>query len=789
MRIRTTLVLLSLLIALRLEAGIPPRVVSGERWAVIAISPERESAAARRLPDVLVSRYGYDPSRVVLLAGRAATAEAIKESIAHLTKLERAPESVLIVIDAPLSALHSGGIVVAGSEPSQPWTLLQSFELARLVQQIPIPTVLTIAPACEESGLQYVDQGGYFVRTLLNYCLRVLDPPINMASVSATLANVLDELGSKGVVSTAQDLLSAMKVNPVLYARLASYATSDEFRFRPTSSVVSPHLVAIRNTAASPEARSEAIEKVVNAVLTEPKSSRSGLEQFEAAALAFVAIARDAAQPPPLREKAVWAIGQINYLPAVSDFDMIYQASAPELRKAILRAGAALKPPAVEKLIRRGVADVDPSIRTTALRLLTELKDLSGADAAAALLSDPNPEVVVAAIQSLALLRPQFTDVEKPTLIALLKHPAPAVRKEAVGVVVSLAETNALRDAFANERDDAVRAAIAYGLGRVPIQAADRKAASAALRNVATSTELSSVVREAAVWALGEQSLSDAERALIDILRSRNDAPNVRQAAAEALGKLGSQSANQALIRALQPTETAEVRVAAATALGKIGSPAATEALAMTLKDADPYVRAAAEEALKALDTTADSVTRLLNSPEPLLRADGARKLAAMNTPAAGARLLDLFTDPDPTVRDAALEGLSGMSSMVPRTDVEQRLAAAEPHVRYAAAVLLGRWRQPESAPALISRANDPHPPVRAAVLDALQHIGSPATEAIFVAAARDRDAGVRLVAAKGLAKASSPEAAVALRQLSEDPAPEVRQIAIDSLRMRSKMR
>jgi HEAT repeat protein len=116
-------------------------------------------------------------------------------------------------------------------------------------------------------------------------------------------------------------------------------------------------------------------------------------------------------------------------------------------------------------------------------------------------------------------------------------------------------------------------------------------------------------VREHAARALGRIG-PDAKPAVPALLErlGKDEERDVREHAAKSLGLIGAQAIGplleesvKALIKGLRD-EAADVRENSARALGQLGAREAVDPLRKTLKDSQPRVRAAVEEALKLLE-------------------------------------------------------------------------------------------------------------------------------------------------------------------------------------------
>lgn len=218
---------------------------------------------------------------------------------------------------------------------------------------------------------------------------------------------------------------------------------------------------------------------------------------------------------------------------------------------------------------RQRLSSSDVEERRDALMKLGALNHPDAARAATAALQDPEPVVRVTAIHALAAL-PAGDAVN--LLLPLTKEKLEFVRREAVyalGETHSRAAVGPLLELLSGDKEPSVRAAAAVSLGRI-----QDGSAVAALTQVVSGTN-------------GKKKREDEF---------------VVRAAAEALGEIRSRAAVGVLIATLSTdTNPLDLRRAAATSLGLIGDQSAKPALQGALASDDPYLSAAAREALRRL--------------------------------------------------------------------------------------------------------------------------------------------------------------------------------------------
>jgi len=193
--------------------------------------------------------------------------------------------------------------------------------------------------------------------------------------------------------------------------------------------------------------------------------------------------------------------------------------------------------------------------------------------------------------------------------VAGLNDPAPVVRVAAAHAIMSLPpqEAVALLTPLLQDKLEFVRRETAYALGETRSRSAVEPLANVLL------SDKEAGVRGAAAVALGQIGDETAVPALVQALggprpppkKKKSKAPEnefVLRAAARSLGQIRSRAAVDILIAALGNQEyPSDVRREAAIALGLIGDAAAVPSLRAAFSSDDPYLSAAAREALRRL--------------------------------------------------------------------------------------------------------------------------------------------------------------------------------------------
>ena len=186
---------------------------------------------------------------------------------------------------------------------------------------------------------------------------------------------------------------------------------------------------------------------------------------------------------------------------------------------------------------------------------------------------------------------------------ASLNDAAVQVRVAAAHAVVSLppAEAAGLLLPLLQDRVEFIRREAAYALGET------RSRSAVARLTEVLSGDKEAFVRGAAAVALGqigdETAVNALSQALSGTKKKKATDEFIMRAAARSLGQIRSRAGLPALMAALDDQIASDVRREAATALGLIGDQSAAPALRGLLDSSDPYLAAAAREALRRLAT------------------------------------------------------------------------------------------------------------------------------------------------------------------------------------------
>jgi HEAT repeat protein len=362
----------------------------------------------------------------------------------------------------------------------------------------------------------------------------------------------------------------------------------------------------------------------------------------------------------------------------------------------------------------------------------------------------------IAAVEQLGARAPASVD----ELVELLVDPSWIVRRAVIEALTIAGEAavEPLCTVLREHRDHEGRLAAAVDALvalRVPVEP----------QVLRLSTDRNPAVVADAAQILGRRRSRVAIPVLVQLTRHASD--NVAVAAIEALGRIGGSAAVEALVAAIDSGSFFRT-FPAIDVLGRSGDPRAVEPLARLL--ASPHYL---PEAARALGRSGDR-----GAVKPLLSLLGSRSDAVVRV--AAVSLLELRehfversggdvlliddlvrTQVGPEVVPRLIRGLSG-------ADVDEALAICS---------LLGMIGNPEAAAALTAKLDGPRP-VATAAAEALRRIGKDA-EVHLIQAIREGSSERRKVL---LPTVTRSWAATDLVVCLEDPDPEVRALACDSL-------
>ncbi|MDD3043633.1 MAG: HEAT repeat domain-containing protein [Methanosarcinaceae archaeon] len=345
----------------------------------------------------------------------------------------------------------------------------------------------------------------------------------------------------------------------------------------------------------------------------------------------------------------------------------------------------------------------------------------------------------------------------------------------AIGRIGDQKAVEALSEALSDPEPE-VRRSSAHALGRI-----GDKSAVEALSKALSDPEPE--VRGSSARALGILEAPEATGLLIPLLQYEDDEV-VLQEVVVALRRLKGPGAASALLEVLDH-ENEDVRREVVISLGELGDPVASEAL-LELFDEEElgYTAASAFGNLRS-NQTVEKLTGLLDSRDPIIRANAVKALGNTEDPAVIPPLIEMLEDPALEVRKEAAHMLGtfgyleapGAEKAV--TPLIRALEDRDEDVRISVIYSLGSFGDEEAVLPLISLLGHKDAAVRKAAAYALGRIGDPrAVEALTERVETEENWLERRIMAETLIEIGGTEAVEPLIMLLEDKDYRIRQSA-----------
>jgi serine/threonine-protein kinase len=169
-------------------------------------------------------------------------------------------------------------------------------------------------------------------------------------------------------------------------------------------------------------------------------------------------------------------------------------------------------------------------------------------------------------------------------------------------------------------------------------------------------------------------------------------------------------------------------------------------------------------------------------SEDWLIRLHMVRTLGRFRSAAVRDTLLRLLTDPQKSVRLAALEGLAGLQMPIDMGQICQLLRDPDLTVQSKAIETLIQINDPKAIHALLDILQDESEYVRRAAVEVLNAVGNTSAIKDLLGALRDRDWWVRVRAADALGTIGGPKVVEAVLALIKDPDDFIRRCAVEIL-------
>ena len=415
--------------------------------------------------------------------------------------------------------------------------------------------------------------------------------------------------------------------------------------------------------------------------------------------------------------------------------------------------------PAVRKTVL-AVKHKDPAVRRGALFILQQMEVTSAAPSIQAALSDPDVSVQVQAIRAVAHFRGQGA------LRLLLEkvdtgYP-PAVRDAAIEALAGLGDEAlpSLRSLYVQSGGE-MRVAAVRALGGTGTREGIELVRSAL-------SDPSALVRYYACRAIADAGDTSSAGAVAALLGDRPCCPEAARCAHEVAEK-----ALFGLLRRGTPLQ----KIEAATAIRKAAYRPAVPLLVEVIRDPLPEVRLSAAAALMVVSGP-EVVEALVNGlRDPQIRWVCILGLRQVGTPAVP---ILLRRTGDPEFDFWKQHVLAGMGEKAIEGCVETLDREKDAATRSAALCTLEQIRDARAAWPVVRMLGDPQVGQVAAFLAA--RMGQVAVEPLLLSL-RDENPDARIRAATALGEMGEPRAVPALRGMSQDPDPAVRNAASKALR------
>jgi HEAT repeat protein len=357
-----------------------------------------------------------------------------------------------------------------------------------------------------------------------------------------------------------------------------------------------------------------------------------------------------------------------------------------------------------------------------------------------------------------------------------------------------------------SDRDEKIRLAVATAFGEIGERSTLQSLVAALLRDPAAQVRAEAAVSVGKVAGEGAieilvSTLSDPDyatrlRALealeqfrgtdpSPILRALSDpSPEVRKRAALALDRIGyvEQRIQHLAIEPLHP-DSANLAF-----LRSLASAGVLQTLASYTIHPSSRIRAYLAELLGAFgtDAQASELVRLLEDSDWIVRAAAAEALGTLRASSAHEALARALSDVRHEVQEEAARAMSSCDAKVlpaHRAAIESVVAGGTTFARQEAVLLLARFPDDESTPAIVDATRDPSVAVRRTAVTALAR---PRMDAVRIPALverlQDQEPEVRLAAASALGTAATHEAFEGLLRSLPGATPNLRERITESL-------
>ncbi len=766
----TTIICLSIILFTGIAGAFIEEKGPSTKWAFIMGIEQYKDAHFQRSSDArkngeqiawsLKEIYGYSGENVIELYDDNATEGSIHEWISRIAKLVGPNDTFFAYLENHIMVANDGGYYLIPHDGilNQPWTLVPMDRILQLLGTIQAKASLMILGECIDLPLSYekklkeLEYSRRSFHLLALPCRAVEANPMSSNTFHQALLSALS--GREGVAGFSANWLSD-HLQKKYQLPLVRYSSpyGKEFTLLP---IVDERLIFLTGQLHREEnvrTRLNAISELVDVL------QKMDVGQKSAWSDRFMEITRDSNEDLNVRNRAIWAIGELKSKEAIPHLTGLFMNSGENsLRESSLEALLKIDDQVVLPRLLDALKQPDPGLCIAAIQAIGRLKDRRALGSLLDLLHrEQNGEVRVAALEIVPSLKPLNPD-ELEMILRLLNDPDAQVKREAVNSLGKLGDVRAVPELvrlLKQDESSAMRQASAYALGRL-CDETNRKIILDALIE-ASKKDKTIEVREAAAFSLGSIGGEQAEKRLIDLLKAKKEDIRVIRTAAERLGELKSIDAVDPLLELLK-NDKPELRRAAVIALGTIGDRRAMKPLLYKLKDEDVYVRTEVSRALEKFETRdntsqeSDDLIKGLEDASPRVRIESAQKLTELKDPEMVPHLIALLSDEDYDVRQTAIVMLTKFSDDVSLRRIAGALRDNNFLKRQGAASVLGSNGNPELALILAEHAGDLSSAVRAEVIASLGKIGDQRSVSVLFDAFSDHETIVRESAAAAMA-------------------------------------
>lgn len=419
--------------------------------------------------------------------------------------------------------------------------------------------------------------------------------------------------------------------------------------------------------------------------------------------------------------------------------------------------------------------DSRPSVRETAARSLGETKLPSAFEPLVKRLGHESTEMRAAVVHGLGLLGDRRAIL--PLVALAAEDPQFNIRATDALVRIGPAAIPFLIE-IAEENDPSSTLIAIQALGRLKDLRALEVLANKSAHSMAT-------IRSHAIEAIGQLGESKGVRYLVKGLSDENI--GVRIQSAIALKKMGDKRAADALVQALNDPDQ-DVLEHVIAALGACGDKAVVPHIIPLLDSSNNEICIAAAEALGRLgdDGAVPRLCELLSNfdgdENRAVRLKVLDSLRRLKHPDAVPYMVDLLADPQPEIRERAVDVLGQIGDQSAVVDLENLLKEDRHEgVRIACAKALGEIGDPESVAVLEDALTDTVQ-VRLKAVIALGQIGNDSALLSLTAMLRDQLPELRYHAAQALAEIGDKRSIRPVEVLAADSDPMVSRGAFKAL-------